>query len=149
MLQAVDYGSAAGGSGSGASGGEPWFEQGGNSGESDSGEGPAGGAAITVVGGSLFREIREAFGVSSQVFLASLGVRQVASCNRNAILFRMFLVEMQKEWRIAPEKSMILYRKTATYILQFEIIGGVSKTDESLFFYYKRGILSQKRGISY
>lgn len=34
-------------------------------------------ASITVVGPVLFREIRECFGISSQVFLASLGVRQV------------------------------------------------------------------------
>ena len=35
------------------------------------------GASITVIGPVLFREIRESFGISSQVFLASLGVRQV------------------------------------------------------------------------
>ncbi len=34
-------------------------------------------ASITVIGPFLFREIRESFGISSQVFLASLGVRQV------------------------------------------------------------------------
>eukprot|EP01043_Picozoa_sp_COSAG02_P005384 COSAG02_NODE_145_length_34010_cov_7.359696_17_plen_331_part_00 len=34
-------------------------------------------ASITVIGPILFREIRESFGISSQVFLASLGVRQV------------------------------------------------------------------------
>ena len=37
----------------------------------------SGSASITVIGPVIFREIRESFGISSQVFLASLGVRQV------------------------------------------------------------------------
>ena len=44
----------------------------------------------------------------------------VANCNINANFSRMFLLKMQKEWRIAPEKRRFSITKWP-FILQFEV----------------------------
>ena len=50
--------------------------------------------------------------LSEQVDSESAGT---ANCNINAKIVLNFLLKMQKEWRIAPEKTMILFLEMAIY----------------------------------
>ena len=53
---------------------------------------------------------------------AGLPFRGYANCNINAEFWRMFLLKMKKEWRIAPEKRWFCIEKWP-FISQFEVPG--------------------------